>query len=204
MVSGVILPIFIILLIEIFYVSVILHIPVRDSSVLYLELPLMGIFCILINLIYLVLDFKNQPADYTNLTAGNTPAHPDYKTNFMVHSGNNTLIIPVSQVAYFIVLRKTNFLTTTDNKEYLYNDSLETLRKDYLRLIFSRLTGRFYCQSAIHRVFCTNKYPKTKHSAKSCPRRTGLCFKTESIGIHQLGKITARLGELIARSGNWD
>jgi hypothetical protein len=143
MVSGVILPVFVILSIEIFYVSVILHIPVRDSSILYLELPLMGIFCILINLIYLVLDFKNQPVEYTKLNAGNTPAHQDNKTSFMVHSGNKTMIIPVSEVAYFIVLRKTNFLTTTDNKEYLYNDSLESLRKELSPNDFFPLNRQF-------------------------------------------------------------
>ncbi|WP_142534717.1 hypothetical protein [Saccharicrinis carchari] len=73
---------------EIIYLSFI-GIKLRDSSVFYLELPVAGTFCVLINLIYYIL--------YSRAHAGDDPMprskepEASYLDNFVVKSGKRRL-----------------------------------------------------------------------------------------------------------------
>ena len=57
---ALLVPISTIIIIEIIYLVFLLNIPVSQSSVFYLELPLVSLFCILINLLYLALYFRKH------------------------------------------------------------------------------------------------------------------------------------------------
>lgn len=138
--GGVVLPTIVVIALEVFYLLVI-GIGLKDSSVLYLELPLVFVFCILINLIYTMLYHRSSLLELQQSDEG---AEPEVKLqaglrNYAVQSGAMVLNIPADRVAYFIVLEKQTFLVTIEGKRYLYPTPVSRLEemlpvKDFFRL----------------------------------------------------------------------
>lgn len=140
MVFGVILPIVVLIGLEMIYLEFILKIPISDSSVLYLELPLVFVFCVLINLIYTILYLRKHHDQTTNLLKKqNTNTPQNIKTSFVVHAGIKSLNIPTAEIAYFIILQKSTFLVTPDGKKYLLDLSLDQIREQVSETDFIQL-----------------------------------------------------------------
>ncbi|MBT32122.1 MAG: hypothetical protein CMO01_20880 [Thalassobius sp.] len=129
---ALLVPISTIIIIEIIYLVFLLNIPVSQSSVFYLELPLVSLFCILINLLYLALYFRKHNQELhqqiTQKDKISLGKEESFKNNFVVNSGIKTVNLPVEEVAYFKVINKTTFLFTRDGDQYLFDKNLETLK----------------------------------------------------------------------------
>nr|WP_299340134.1 LytTR family DNA-binding domain-containing protein [Allomuricauda sp.] len=115
---GIVLPTTTLIFIETVYLFL-LNIKLEDSSIFYLELPLIFIFCLLINLIYTVLyynqlvkGFQKQEKNYMV---------KDHKSHFVVQKGKRWLNIPLDEVAYFKIEHKLTFLVTHTGESYLYD-----------------------------------------------------------------------------------
>lgn len=93
---GVIVPTILIISIEITYLFF-LDFSILKSSILYLELPITLLFCLLINLIYFIL---YQTSYKKNVSK--EPLLQDYKSSFVVKSGASSIQIHTDEVAYFI------------------------------------------------------------------------------------------------------
>lgn len=120
---GIVAPLFFCMSAEILYLVFMLHIPISNSSVFYLELPVALMFLVLINLIYLLLTLKTTKKQSENITIANHA----FRTHFLVFSGSRALQIPANKVAYFIILEKSTFLVTHDNERFLYDYALEDI-----------------------------------------------------------------------------
>lgn len=127
---GLIMPVLVITGFEMIYLSFI-HIDLRDSSIFYLELPLIALFCLLINLTYLFLYHRAYSSSLMlNVEAlTSRGAEPSFKENFVVQAGSLMINIPRQDVAYFAILAKHTFLITREAKRHLYHATLEELRK---------------------------------------------------------------------------
>jgi hypothetical protein len=128
---GIFFPVTIAIIIESIYLTILLDIPLNDSSIFYLELPVIFIFCTLINLIYILLYFQKHNLMLSRAlilqqeTVINT--RDGFKENFVVNNGVRSLNIPAEEIAYFQVVEKSTFLVTNQGQKHLYDSSLEYL-----------------------------------------------------------------------------
>ncbi len=121
---GIAIPTVFIICIELIYLSLI-HVDLNESSIFYLELPLVALFCALINLIYFILYYRKHNLDIlTTLDDTRSKVDKDY---FIAKSGAQAVKIPKSKISYFIVQGKVTFLATTEGKKYVYDFPLKEL-----------------------------------------------------------------------------
>ena len=129
--------------IEIFYLVFLLKIDLADSSVFYLELPVIFIFCLLINLIYVLLYVRMHNKALSDQLkkeqAAKIPSPDVYLSTFVVYVGARIHSVPEDEVAYFIIKDKSTYLVTTGGNQYLYNTSLELLNKKVSPKVFFQL-----------------------------------------------------------------
>lgn len=124
---GVLLPVFVIIGMEVMYLVLILDMPIENSSILNLELPLAFIFCVMANLIYLFLYQRLQHTRDGEVPRATPPRK--YKTDFIVYRGSKSIILTGDAIAYFIILQKNTFLVGRDGQQYLFNHSLGNIGK---------------------------------------------------------------------------
>lgn len=124
-ISGLLLPTFTLVITEIIYLNV-LEIPLQESSIFYLEMPLIILFCAIINLIYSFLYFRQ----YSSALHGefSRTQRESAKDTFIASSGNQFTSIAGEDVSYFISQNKICFLVTTAGKRYLYDATLKKLK----------------------------------------------------------------------------
>ena len=143
LVYGITLPVMVIITLEGLYLTLLLHIPLSESSMAYLELPVISIFCTLVNLLYAILYFRKHNLHLSQQLAqqwpGSIDGDSDHKSNFVVNNGIRSLNIPAEDVAYFKVMEKSTILVTKKSQQYLYDSSLEQLmqgvnQKDFFQL----------------------------------------------------------------------
>ncbi len=157
LVFGIVLPIVVLLSVESVYLVYLLDIPLAASSILYLELPLVTIFCVVINLLYTLLYFRKYNMQLASQVEQIELRRAiNSKENFVVHSGNKALNIPIEEIAHFSVREKSTFLITRDGKQFLHSSSLTELiselpSKNFFQLnrqvIASRNSVKFYEQT---------------------------------------------------------
>jgi len=129
---GFFLPVIVLIGIEVVYLEFLLEIPLYESSVFYLELPLVAVFLIVINLIYMFLYFRKHHRTTTEFLKKQTVKNEFSiaKSNIIVNTGQKSLNLGIDEVAYFIILEKSTFLVTTENKQFLYDHPLEQVEKE--------------------------------------------------------------------------
>jgi len=66
-----------------------------------------------------------------------------YKSRFLVKSGNKMTFVVVEQIAYFQAVERVVFLVTKDNKQYLIDDTLESLEEVLNPQVFFRINRTF-------------------------------------------------------------
>lgn len=130
LVAGVVVPVVVVISLELIYLSII-HIPLKNSSVFYLELPLVVVFCIMINLVYAMMYHKLSLHSKPIPSAGQSEVRKAVRTdyNFTVHSGHSLINILAGQVAYFIVFEKQTFLVTREGKRFLYTEPVSRINE---------------------------------------------------------------------------
>ena len=154
---GVILPTFLIIAIELFYLKLFLEIAISESSIFYLELPIILMCCALISLIYTILYYKKHHeittsqlhSKYETLSE-EIKRNKEPKADFLVQFGSKSMNIPISQIAYFAVESRTTFLITTEGKKFLYDFPLATLLTELPTSKFYQLNRQIVaCRSCI-------------------------------------------------------
>jgi len=143
LILGILLPAAVIIGIEAIYLTLI-HIDLKNSSIFYLELPVVLLFCLLINLIYIFLYHRAYSESLAKLTETQINlTKPSGKENFVVHSGTTRLNVPIADIAYFAVFEKHTFLITRGGKQYLYDASMDELNKQVVQPEFFQLNRQF-------------------------------------------------------------
>ncbi len=115
---GIVLPTIVLVSIELIYLRL-LDIKIEDSSVFYLELPLIFIFCLLVNLIYSLLHYNQLFKGFQKQSDFHETEN--HKSHFIVQKGKRWLNIPLDDVAYFKIQNKLTFLVTNQGESYLHD-----------------------------------------------------------------------------------
>ncbi|RYY27222.1 MAG: hypothetical protein EOO04_09815 [Chitinophagaceae bacterium] len=131
----IIVPLTIVMAMEAIYLELFLNIPLGESAILYLELPVVTLVLTIINLVYGQINTRQRYHSLSfSIKTPNSQAahlnklHPEiYKQCFIVNRGATTLQIPISKVAYFIINSKITFLITDENEKYIYGETIEKL-----------------------------------------------------------------------------
>jgi hypothetical protein len=148
---GIFIPVIALVGIELIYLALVPGIIFAETSVFYLELPLITIFCGLINLIYLFLYSRKHHSDLSIHFQDQNQQHIAYKKSFVIHAGTKSRNIPVAEIAWFIVSQKVTFLTTVDGNQYLYNDTLERIKDELDPDVFFQLNRQLVAsRESIH------------------------------------------------------
>lgn len=138
---AVVLPCIFLLIAEGVYLIWGLGIPLRESSIAYLELPVTFVFLVIINLSYYALFLRSQ---------NHTRAHAPVKSYpaFIVSKGYQQKAIPHAEVAYFYIEESLTFLCTQKNEQFVISESLESLENktnpsDFFKLNRQVLAARW-------------------------------------------------------------
>lgn len=129
-------PTITLILIEIAYLNYI-EIPIKESSVFYLELPVILLFCTIINFIYLLLYYQKHTLE---VKASNPrPLGNPAKDHYLVKSGLQYVNVRQEEISYFIVKNKITFLVTTDGRSLVYENTLKRLSDELTSQDFFQL-----------------------------------------------------------------
>ena len=118
------LPVAVLIAVECLYVVGVLGIPFSETSIPYLELPLIILFCLLINAVYLIVGLR---AAVQEGGAGAQDKSTRYPGQFVVHAGTRSRSISVGEIAYFELVDKVTFLVSTGGERFVINQSLREL-----------------------------------------------------------------------------
>ena len=132
---GVLIPTVFIIGIECVYLVFLIDIPLEESSVFYLELPLVVIFCVLFVLVFLFL-YSHK---YTSSQQETTKSE-----GLLVYKGNQVFRLEQNDMAYAMSSGRNTFIVDKSGKQYLINTSLKRV-EDKLSDRFFRLNRRVIC-----------------------------------------------------------
>lgn len=132
---GLLIPAVFAVTVEILYLKII-NIPIANSSIFYLELPVITIFLLIINLIYFILYYRLHAmaihSDLQSLVIKKNETPPEF---IIAKQGNQMVQIPLDAIAYFFSKDKLTFLVTEENRHLLYDKTMkevvEILPQDY-------------------------------------------------------------------------
>jgi two-component system, LytTR family, response regulator LytT len=89
---------------------------------------------------------KGSPApstDFQTVLKYLSEAKPEYKSRFMVRSGQKIAAIPTAKIAYFYSENKLTYIVTKDNKRYFHDQPLEELMDVLDPRIFFRINRQY-------------------------------------------------------------
>jgi len=133
------LPAIFAVVVEIVYLAL-LKIPLAESSIFYLELPLIIVFLMVINLIYFILYFQLHSKNFKIVMEKRRMENELKQENFLfVKQGNQTIQIPNSSIAYFILKNKLTILVTDENRQFLFDKTMKELMDTLPKSQFYRL-----------------------------------------------------------------
>lgn len=136
---GLLLPTSFAVCTELVYLSL-LGIPVKDSPIFYLELPLSIVFLMLINLAYYILYFRLHTSKLKSALEARIIENKQPKDKFLlVKQGNKKVQIPESSIAYFILKGKLTFLVTAENRQFLFDKPMKEVMDTLPKHQFYRL-----------------------------------------------------------------
>jgi DNA-binding LytR/AlgR family response regulator len=136
---GLVLPVVFALIVEIIYLKL-LGIPLKDSPMLYLELPIVILFLVMINLFYFILYFRKSARESKANLEIQLAEKSLLKEQFLLaKQGNQNVNIPLEDVAYFFSKDKLTFLVTTQNKRLLFDRTMAEVMEIVPPVDFYRL-----------------------------------------------------------------
>lgn len=139
---------------EIIYL-LILDFPLSESAILYLELPLIVIFLLLLNAVYLLLYAQKFSEVLKATVAANSKIKAAPTEALVVKKGNYLTQVAVHEAAYFILKDKLTFLVTTDNQSHLYDKPMKTLMETLPEQSFFRLNRQLIVNRKSIRTYKT-------------------------------------------------
>lgn len=126
-------------LVELGYLTL-LNIPIADSSIFYLELPVAIVFLMLINLTYFILYSQFHTAKLKSAFEQREIETKLPQEKFLVvKQGNQIIQIPRSSVVYFILKNKLTFLVTEENRQFLLDKTMSEVMETLPKSQFYRL-----------------------------------------------------------------
>jgi hypothetical protein len=137
---AIVVPCVLLVLTESIYLVYGLNIPLKDSSIAYLELPISFVFLVVINLCYYVLFLRAQTA----VPMG----RPTVYLPFIVSKGYKRFSIDQVDVAYFAIESSTTFLVTHQNERFVVTESIESLEKKTDPIRFFKLNRQILASRA--------------------------------------------------------
>jgi hypothetical protein len=127
---GMLIPLLAAMIAELIYIIFVLNLPVGESAIFYLELPLAALFLLLLNIFYIFLYTRKNLLKLKTVNNGLVTTTEKHKEHVLVFRGTEAFNIAVSEIAFFIILNKTTFLVTKLNQKYLYNEPLQTIAEN--------------------------------------------------------------------------
>lgn len=160
---GVVFPTVFIIGGEMAYLVFLLEIPISESPIFYLELPVTVIFLTLVNLLYYIMYLRQHKeilveTVYVREEIPQPTKEPDgTTTNFFVQRGAHEISIPEQQTAYFYVENKCVWLVTFTGEQYLYNHTLDQVQQRLDPNRFFRLNRQYIAhRNSIQKVGYTD------------------------------------------------
>ena len=156
---GLLLPLLVILASELVYLSIFLGIPAVQSSMLYLELPLVLIFLLLINLFYFILYYRMHHLVSARSTAA--PSRSLDTPSLLVQAGAKVIRLPVHTIAYCRKQERLTFVLTLAGEMYWSDLPLEKIGEELgarnfyqlnRQVIASRQSIRAYTPTATRKL----------------------------------------------------
>lgn len=153
----VIIPCSFCLISELLYLVFFLKIKVSESSIFYLELPLILIFSAIITLIYISLYINNQKINlvenFKDEQTKATKSNAEYTSTFMVHQGVNSKVIAISEIAYFKIDNKLTQLITYNNESFYLHKSLNEILNTLDPNLFFQLNRKIISSKKAVKLF---------------------------------------------------
>ena len=147
---GILSPTLVIIFIEVLYLEFLLDISFSESTILFLELPLILTFCLLISLFYINITSSAQKKQLeVNLSMQQESIKIEERVKnftFLVNKGAQALVIHPVEVAYIFVDAKSLFIVTIDGKSHLYNSTLDKIENELDPSLFIRLNRKVIAQ----------------------------------------------------------
>lgn len=126
---GVLPPLCFAIIIEIIYLQT-LQISLRESSIFYLETPLILLFLLFSNLFYLVRDiYSFQEQKLVEMKSGNKKTKA-YKTHLMVSRGATSRVIEVNDVSHIEFSDKVTYVVTVEGEKFVVNEALQSIYEE--------------------------------------------------------------------------
>lgn len=122
---GLLCPTLFAVLIELSYLKL-LGIPLGSSSILYLELPVILIYLVVLNLAYFILHYRQHTAILKLALSEQVAENEFIQEKYLIASqGNQTVHIPNSAIAYFFLKGKLTFIMTSEGKAFLFKKTMK-------------------------------------------------------------------------------
>jgi two-component system, LytTR family, response regulator LytT len=105
-----------------------------------------------------LMQFKEYapPPDMTQLINSLRDAKPNYKTRFLVKSGQTFITIFTQEIAYLCAEHKVTYLVTREGKKHIIDLTLEELEDQLDPKVFFRLNRQFI--AAVHAIIKLHNY----------------------------------------------
>jgi len=147
--KGLVLPVLLILSIEIVYLEFFLGINISESSIFILEFPVILGFCLIVNLLYLLLYLRKS---IDELSGQAEVKGREYKSDFIVRRGATSSKVNIGDIAYFFVEEKVTFIVTRTGQKFLMHTPLDELERIISPSVFFRLNRQYIVnrQAVIH------------------------------------------------------
>jgi len=136
---GILIPLFFSIGLETIYL-IWIEIPLNESSILNLELPLSFIFLLLINLLY-YLNFVVQVNQKKSFQIPIIPS-PE-KESILINQGAKEIPLHLDQVLFIRSFEKHTWLHTTDNNQSILSGSLNEWEEKLPKTHFHRLNRKY-------------------------------------------------------------
>jgi len=79
-----------------------------------------------------------------------------YKQRFTINIGDQIIIVNINDIAYFLSESKSSYIVLSNNKKYLYDESLDTIEEELDPSMFFKLSRG--CITSVNAIFNISKY----------------------------------------------
>lgn len=124
---GLFLPVSSVIGMELLYLRFGLGMKLRESPIFYLELPLVVLFCILVQLIYFQLYARVNYRSVAERTAiaPSAMTKSEKPVDVIVHSGVSSRVVKDREISYFLIEDKLTYLHLITGERHLYDQPME-------------------------------------------------------------------------------
>lgn len=174
---GLLAPLLVILSLEFMYLRFLLQLPPSEYTLLYLEMPLVIIFLLIINLLYFILYYRKYNEELVEALQTTNAWKKDY---LLVNSGAKTIQLPVEEIAYFTKQDGLTFLRTASGDIFLYDLPLDQIREQLDQQSFYQLNRQFIAGRKSIQAYSATETRKLAVELHPTPARTVYVSKAKA------------------------